>query len=149
MVINDNLVNVGTFDIEATDNTYENRIISLPEKLESGAKYTFSAKVKQSKSGSGKCTFLVRRRGMSNSVIIHLPKDKFVYTFVYDKEKQDEILIYPDIQGQTNGVGAKFYDIKLEKGDKMTPYIPNENAIETPKRQYFIGGVFQEVYPLS
>ena len=43
----------------------------------------------------------------------------------------------------------KFVKIKLEEGDKATPYIPHKNTIETAKRQYFIGGGdFKEVYPL-
>ena len=42
----------------------------------------------------------------------------------------------------------RYNKIKLEK-DTVTPYIPNENSIETAKRQYFIGGGnFKEVYPL-
>lgn len=42
----------------------------------------------------------------------------------------------------------RFTEIKLEK-DEITPYVPNENTIETAKRQYFIGGgYFKEVYPL-
>lgn len=36
----------------------------------------------------------------------------------------------------------RFTEIKLEK-DEITPYVPNENTIETAKRQYFIGGVLQ------
>ncbi|WP_276862956.1 hypothetical protein [Anaerococcus tetradius] len=43
----------------------------------------------------------------------------------------------------------RFTEIKLEK-DKVTPYIPHENSIETAKRPYFIGGgYFKEVYPIS
>lgn len=44
----------------------------------------------------------------------------------------------------------KFLKIKLEEGDKATPYIPHENTIETAKRQHFIGGgTFKEIFPIS
>ena len=44
----------------------------------------------------------------------------------------------------------KFVKIKLEEGDKATPYIPRKDTIERAKRQYFIGGGdFKEVYPIS
>lgn len=48
-------------------------------------------------------------------------------------------------------LGKTFYlkELKLEKGDKATAYIPNKNSLEPSKQAIFpIGGVFQEVYPL-
>lgn len=56
---------------------------------------------------------------------------------------QAQVRIYHDDE-----VIFKFTEMKLEN-DEVTPYIPNENSIETAKRQYFIGGgYFKEVYPI-
>ena len=49
---------------------------------------------------------------------------------------------------QTGRMGVRCVGIKWELGE-ATPYIPNENTVETAKRQYFIGGgTFKEVYPI-
>lgn len=48
-------------------------------------------------------------------------------------------------------LGKTFYlkELKLEKGDKATAYIPNKNSLEPSKQAIFLsGGVFEEVYPL-
>ena len=71
-------------------------------------------------------------------------KIEFTYT-----SKIYRIILYPGYRGQSENIGATFYKIKIEE-DEGTLYIPNENAIETAKRQYFIGGgYFKEVYPIS
>lgn len=51
-----------------------------------------------------------------------------------DSYNQVQVRIFHDDE-----VVFRFTEMKLEK-DKVTLYIPNENTIETAKRQYFIGG---------
>ena len=49
-----------------------------------------------------------------------------------------------------NGGDSKEVDLKIEEGDKKTPYIPSKNMLDPSKQAVFLaGGVFQEVYPLS
>ena len=48
-----------------------------------------------------------------------------------------------------NGGDVKEVDLKIEEGDKKTPYIPSKNMLEPSKQAIFVaGGVFQEVYPV-
>lgn len=71
------------------------------------------------------------------------------YSFKYKANVGYEIRLFNDIWGKHDEVSATYLKIKLEEGDKATPYIPHENSIETAKRQYFIGGgYFKEVYPI-
>ena len=60
-----------------------------------------------------------------------------------NSHNQAQVRIFHDEE-----VVFRFTEMKIEK-DEVTPYIPNENSIETAKRQYFIGGgTFKEVYPI-
>ncbi|MDU1764219.1 MAG: hypothetical protein E6809_08920, partial [Anaerococcus vaginalis] len=60
-----------------------------------------------------------------------------------------KLLLYTDRSGDTAGIGATFKKIKLEKGDIMTTYIPNENSLSADKQAILTkGGVFTEVYPI-
>lgn len=68
---------------------------------------------------------------------------------------KDSFIVNPDknqfrfTASQTGRMGVRCVGIKWELGDKVTPYIPNENTIEMSKRQYFIGGgTFKEVFPI-
>ena len=56
---------------------------------------------------------------------------------------QAQVRIYHDDE-----VIFRFTEMKLEN-DEVTPYIPNENTLETAKRQYFIGGGTSRKYILS
>ena len=48
-----------------------------------------------------------------------------------------------------NGGDLKEPDLKIEEGDKKTPYIPSKNMLDPSKQAIFVaGGRFQEVYPL-
>ena len=55
----------------------------------------------------------------------------------YSAQNQAQVRVFHDDE-----VIFRYNKIKLEK-DTVTPYIPNENSIETAKRQYFIGGELQ------
>ena len=48
-----------------------------------------------------------------------------------------------------NSGDVKEVDLKIEEGDKKTPYIPSKNMLEPSKQAIFVaGGTFKEVYPI-
>ena len=145
--VKENLCKVNNFVIKPENVAYNYRIIKLSNNLVDGEIYTFSAKVKQTNNGSGRCGFVIRKQGFSNSAWTTLPIENFVYKFKYDKEKQEEILIYSDVQEKTNNVGAEFYNVSIVKGDGMDIYLPYKSNVKPENQAIFpIGGVFKEVY---
>ena len=71
------------------------------------------------------------------------PGDKIERTYIADIDG------YMIIYLANNGGGIKEPNLKIEEGDKKTPYIPSKNMLEPSKQAIFkSGGVFQEVYPL-
>lgn len=153
MIINPNLINWTDFTRppHPTDKNYY-YAYDIPTDLEEGQTYTISADEEQTTGGSGIITI---RTYDSSCEVLHSEKhceivDGKVYAgFVYDKDKSAKLLFYTDQAGNTVGIGATFKKIKLEKGDTMTTYIPNENSLSADKQAILTkGGVFTEVYPI-
>ena len=119
----------------------------LPKGLIEGETYTISCKLKQGKNGSGFATIKSENmKATQNKDPFYerkVPVDNFQGSFTYDSSKMDCVEIYVDISGQTAFKTAERSEVKLEKGEEKTPYIPNERDLETSKHQYFIGGVLQ------
>lgn len=152
MIINPNLVDWRNFTRPPIPDRSYYWWNNMPTDLEEGQTYTISADVEQTAGGSGIITI---RTYDSDIKTMHSEKhceivDGRVYaSFVYDKDKSAKLLFYTDQAGHTAGIGATFKKIKLEKGDVMTTYIPNENSLSADKQAILTkGGVFTEVYPI-
>ena len=60
----------------------------------------------------------------------------------------DQVFIYFGDQNTPNRK-YKITELKLEKGDRMTPYLPHKSNVKSENQAIFVaGGVFHEVYPL-
>ena len=117
--------------------------VNLFGELEIGAKIAFSGKFELIK---GKEVILYLNAMDNKRILISKTGvNKIENIGIQSKgTNQAQIRLYNDDE-----VVFRFTEIKVEK-DEVTPYIPNENNIETAKRQYFIGGgYFKEVYPIS
>lgn len=141
--VKENLYEGHDIYVEPINKAYNSMGIKIPGNLVDGEQYTFYTKVKQSHNGSGKCGFVIRKLGYPNSVWAVLPSDNFVYKFIYNKETQNEILLYSDVQEKTNNVGAKFYNISIVKGDGMDIYLPHKSKIKAENQAIFLarGGI--------
>ncbi len=141
MLINSNLLTTNKVKIGAADHTHNFKIIDLPINLVEGKKYTISCNCQFSKGGEGSL-IIADFKNMSPTSNRAIFKEDTIneFSFVYKPDRTNRILLYAGVAGYTNNIEGLYYNLKLEEGDKATPYIPNENTIETAKRQHFIGG---------
>ena len=151
MIINENLLPINEFHIEAKDVNYNSRAISFNElPVEEGEKYTLSFYGKQNEKGSGSYTLIFHRKAIGDSIFEkqYECNKRNSFTFVY-KSEMDRFNLYADIAGEEAGVSADFNMLKLEKGDQMTPYLPYKNNVKADNQAIFpIGGGYREVFPL-
>lgn len=149
MIINPNLVDWKDFTKPPHPTNRNNYWWNdMPTDLEEGQTYTISADAEQTAGGSGIITI---RTYDSNIETMYSEKhceivDGKVYaSFVYDKTKSAKLLLYTDEAMYTEGIGATFKKIKLEKGDTMTTYIPNANSLSADKQAILTkgGGIYR------
>ena len=152
MIINENIRNIEDITIPQAKHTFTFAPIYINElNLIDGATYTISLNCDSIGDKQEKFLFNLYDVGTIKKLELFGVFGKRNHmTFKYEEGKTFKINLYTGVGGLEKNSGAKFYNFKLEEGDKDTPYIPNENSIETAKRQYFIGGgYFKEVYPIS
>ena len=151
MIVNENLLPINEFHIEAKDSQHNSKSISFNElPVEEGEKYTLSFYGKQNEKGSGSYSLIFYRNAIGDTILSkqYECNKRNSFTFVYTSE-MDRFNLYADIIGETTGVSADFNMLKLEKGDQMTPYLPHKSNVKAENQAiYLAGGVFQEVYPL-
>lgn len=71
------------------------------------------------------------------------PGDKIEKTVAADMDG------YMIIYLANNGGDFKEADLKIEEGDRKTPYIPSKNMLEPSEQAVFVvRGTFKEVYPI-
>lgn len=123
--------------------------LNLPN-LQDGKTYTLSLDFKTTANGA-----IVRLIEYPNKekIISRQPfdigkKGKIEWSFVYKNNYQ--VYIYGDKDDKTNGATTSLKNLKIEEGDKATPYIPNEKDLDTSKQQLLTGGgIFKEVFPIK
>lgn len=155
MVINENLVDLSKISTTMVDYDKDTKIakvvnnyhasrlqFALPEGYNVGDTYTFSCKIDKINGFEGAEIKTYPNSSDVISLNIDGTQQSFTFTVV---DGNTHIYLYLKSDTKRKGV-YKIYDVKIEKGDRSTPYIPNENTIETAKRQYFIGGGTSKKY---
>lgn len=118
---------------------------ALPKNLVVGEEYTFSCEI-DSIDGDNSLKVLAYPGVFKVSSFI-ADNGRQSYTFRLNNQNT-HIYLYLGDREKTYG-SYKIYNEKLESGTESTLYLPNENTIETAKRQYFIGGGTSRKYILS
>ena len=112
--------------------------------LINGQNYTVSLEIMQDENGCGKINAgPILKRGSLGDFTEHVIVDNKVhFTFTYNKDDQSRIGIYTDLVREKNFVGAVIKNIKIEKGDRVTPYLPHKSKVKADNQAIFpIGGV--------
>ena len=151
MIVNENLLPINEFHIEARVDGFNKKSINFNElPVEEGEKYTLSFYGKQNEKGSGSYSLIFHRNAIGNQILSkqYECNKRNSLTFVYTSEMA-RFNLYADIMGETVGVSADFTLIKLENGDQMTPYLPYKSNVKAENQAIFpVGGGYREVFPI-
>lgn len=110
--------------------------------LVDGETYTFSANLNLSKGETSSVMLYDSDYKVLSGTSTFSIKELSSFTFTYNDGVTSRIACYAGIHGSTSGISAEYTNIKIEKGDKATAYIPNKNSLEPSKQAIFpIGGV--------
>ena len=150
MVINENLVDLSqmtytmaSYDkdtkiAKVVDSYHASRLqIALPEGYKTGDTYTFSCNIDNI---DGDDTMeIVTYPGTNEIKTLKSDGTKQTFKFTVADHKTN-LYLYLGIRANTKG-SYKIYNIKIEKGDKATPYIPSKNSLDPSKQAIFkVGG---------
>ena len=149
MIINENLSTQDKIILSARDVDARFESVFIDNLgLVDGETYTFSANLNLSegetssvilfdsdyKIQSGTSTFTVQKR---NS-----------FTFTYKEGVTSRLACYAGVHGRTSGISARYTNIKLEKGDQMTPYLPHKRKVKAENQAIFPPeGEYTEISP--
>ena len=151
MVINENIRDIKDISIPQIQHSFKfEEIVINKLNLTDGMTYTISLDAKQIGEKTNGFTFNLYNVGPKRVIAQTGVFDKRNHmTFKYEEGKTHKINVYTGLLDVMTNSGAKFYNIKLEKGDKMTPYLPYVNSLDPSKQAIFVaGGTFKEVYPI-
>lgn len=142
MIINENLstqdkIILSPKDVSARFNSMFIYNISLVD----GETYTFSANLNLSKGETASIILFDSDYKIRSGTSIFTTKERNSFTFTYKEGVTSRIACYAGVHGSTNGISAEYTNIKLEKGDKMTPYLPHKSKVKADNQAIFpIGG---------
>ena len=124
------ILNSKEIEIAATTGNYNYRNVYI---FKETGEYTFSAELELSGTSKTQATALVYNNGNSSRL----------HEFTFDTQVRKSVtfklnianpniwlLLYAGIPGTTDGVGAKWKNVKLEKGNKATDWTPAPEDVE-------------------
>ena len=150
MIINENLSNQDRIILDAKNLNFRFGEFILDNLgLVDGEAYTFSAIVSLSEGQESTIIVYNNDYSINSGSSRFSTKKRNSFTFVFKKDVTTKIACYAGIHGSTSSISAEYTNIKLEKGDQMTPYLPHKSKVKAENQAIFpIGGGYHEVYPL-
>lgn len=148
MIINENLTTQDKIILDAKDVDFRFSSVFVENVgLVDGVTYTFSANLKLSKGESASIILFDSDYKIQSGTTTFTTEERNSFTFTYKEGVTSRLACYAGIGGSTGGISAEYTNIKLEKGDQMTPYLPHKSKVKSDKQAIFVaGGVFKEVY---
>ncbi|MCW6701398.1 hypothetical protein NH288_04780 [Anaerococcus sp. NML200537] len=150
MIINENLTTQDKIFLDAKDVDFRFASVFIENLgLVDGETYTFSTDLSLSKGESASIILFDSDYKTLSGISTFSTKGRNSFTFTYKEGVTSRLSCYAGIHGSTNGISAEYNNIKLEKGDQMTPYLPHKSKVKAENQAIFpIGGGYHEVYPL-
>lgn len=142
MIINENLSTQDKIILSAKDIAFRFKSVFIDNLgLVNGETYTFSANLNLSKGETATIILFDSDYKIQSETSIFTTKERNSFTFTYKEGVTSRITCYAGIHGSTNGISAKHTNIKLEKGNQMTPYLPHKSKVKPENQAVFpIGG---------
>ena len=142
MIINENLSTQDRIILDAKKLNFRfGECILTNLGLVDGETYTFSADLNLSEGEEASVIIFDSDYKTRIRISIFSTKGRNSFTFVYKEGVTSRLLCYAGIHGSTNGISAEYTNIKLEKGDQMTPYLPHKSKVKVDNQAIFpIGG---------
>lgn len=152
MIINENLSTQDKIILSARD--VQNRFSSLfiaNLGLIDGETYTLSANLKLSEGETASIILFDSDYKIQSGSSTFTTKERNNFTFTYKEGVTNRLICYAGIHGSTNGISAEYTNIKLEKGEQMTPYLPHKSKVKADNQAIFLigGGIPRGVSTLS
>ena len=141
MIINENLSTQDKIILTAKDVDARFASVFIDNLgLVDGETYTFSGNLNLSEGETSSVILFDSNYKVQSGISTFSTKERSSFSFTYRDGVTSRIACYAGVHGSTSGISARYTNIKLEKGEEKTLYIPNKNTLETAKRPYFIGG---------
>ena len=130
--VNENLATCNTiqYNVAASTGNWNYFWITSSTALEPNTTYTFSAEVEVSDNYERCTVYNYTASGKSGEINYYFPADgkRHSWTFTTTSNALG-VIAYAGTAGSTANYSAVYKNIKLEKGDKATPWIPNKNDV--------------------
>lgn len=116
-----------------------------------GETYTFLANLNLSEGETASIILFDSDYKIQSGTATFTTEERNSFTFTYKEGVTSRLSCYAGIHGSTNGISAEYTNIKLEKGDQMTPYLPHKSKVKAENQAIFVagGGIPRGVSSLS
>lgn len=139
--VNENLIKQSSIVVEARDVSFRYEAIFIDSlNLVEGATYTFSANLDLSEGSKGTVIVFDKSYTVKSGTSMISTKNRSGFTFVYKGDSTHRIACYAGVAGSCNGVSARYTNIKLENGDKMTPHLPYKSNVKAENQAIYLAG---------
>ena len=116
--------------------------------LVDGEIYTFSSNLNLSEGETSSVMLWNSDYKIRSGTSTFTTKKRNGFTFTYKEGVTSRVACYAGVTGRTSGISARYTNIKLEKGDQMTPYLPHKSKVESDKQAIFPPeGEYKEISP--
>lgn len=116
--------------------------------LVDGETYTFSSNLNLSEGETSSVILFDSNYKIRSGTSTFTVQERNGFTFTYKEGVTSRLACYAGVHGRTSGISARYTNIKLEKGDQMTPYLPHKRKVKAENQAIFPPeGEYTEISP--